>query len=438
MIPAGILLAITIPASGSLHLSAGTIEVSSEIRIPDGAHDLKIYGPNTTLRASRDFRGRAILTCRGCRNIEFHGLTIDGNRAALERPVPLDAGEKSFAAFYSNNGILVENARGVAIDHVRIANVANYAILISHSSDIFISNVTVENSGSHNDKGRNNASGGMLLEEGTDNFTITGCVFRNSLGNGVWTHSFYGSPRNSEGKILHNSFEDIGRDAIQVGHATAVTVRDNVARRIGFPASIVDVESYGYTAAIDTAGDVDHTVYENNQLEEINGKCIDLDGFHDGFVRGNTCTNRGKPEDYPFGNYGISFNNANKDMRSRNVHVTGNHLDGMKYGAMYVIGSGHEITGNTFTHLNTAHCPEAGGAACNWRTSEPDSLRSGIYLAAGAGRPDAARNILIENNTISGWGMSQHCVGAAPGVKLAASTIRRNTCTVSPSSIVDP
>jgi len=149
------------------------------------------------------------------------------------------------------------------------------------------------------------------------------------------------------------------RDAIQVGHATGVTVAGNVARRIGFPAAIVDVENYGFPAAIDTAGDVDHSLYENNQLEEINGKCIDLDGFHDGVVRGNTCTNRGKPEDYPFGNYGILFNNANKDMRSQNVHVTGNHLDGMKYGAVFVIGIGHQITGNTFTRLNTAHCPEA-------------------------------------------------------------------------------
>ncbi len=214
------------------------------------------------------------------------------------------------------------------------------------------------------------------------------------------------------------------RDAIQVGHATGV----NVAKNIGFPAAIVDVENYCFPASLDTAGDVDHTVYENNQIEEINGKCIDLDGFHDGVVRGNTCTNRGKPEDYPFGNYGILFNNANKDMRSQNVHVTGNHLDGMKYGAVFVIGTGHEITGNTFTHLNAAHCPEAGGAACNWRPSEPDTLSSGIYLAVGAERPAPPHGIVIENNTISGWGMAKHCIAAAPGVKMSASTIRGNVC----------
>lgn len=405
----------------------GTIEVTSEIRIPDNAHDLKIYGANTTLRAARNFHGRAILTCHGCRNIEFHDLTIDGNRTVLERPLPLTTGNKAFASVYLNNGILLEDARGVAIDRVRIANVANYPILITRSSDIFISRVTIENSGSHTEKGRNNASGGILLEEGASNFSVVNSTFRSILGNAVWTHSFYGAPRASQGKIANNTFDDIGRDAIQVGHATGVTVSGNIARRIGFPPQIVDVETQGYTAAIDTAGDVDHTTYENNRLEEIDGKCFDLDGFHDGAVRGNTCTNRGKPEDYPFGNYGISFNNANKDMRSQNIEITGNRFDGIKYGAVFVIGAGHRITGNTFLNLNTAHCPEAGGAACNW-PAKPDTLRTGIYLGEGAERPDPARNVFIENNTITGWGMAKHCIAADPGVKLSASTIRRNAC----------
>lgn len=407
---------------------SGTIEVSSELRIPDGAHDLKIYGANTTLRATRSFHGRAILTCRGCRNVELHDLAIDGNRAALEKPLELTRGNKPFSTFYSNNGILFEEGRGIAIDRVTIANVANYAILISRSSDVFLSRLTVENSGSHNARHRNNASGGILLEEGTSNFSVIGCTFRHVLGNGLWTHSFYGSPRNGPGKFVDNTFEEIGRDAIQVGHATEVTVKGNIARRIGFPADIVDVENYGFPAALDTSGNVDQSVYENNRIEEINGKCIDLDGFHDGDIRGNTCTNRGGPGDYPFANFGILLNNANPDMRSQNIRVTGNHLEGMKYGAVFVIGLGHEITGNTFIRLNTAHCPDAGGAACNWRSNEPETLRSGIYLAASAERPDPSRRILIENNTISGWGMAKHCISAAPGVKLAASTVRKNTC----------
>jgi hypothetical protein len=419
----GLALAVTIPFTGSTFLAPGTVEVTTEIRIPDGAHDLKIFGSKTILRAARNFRGRAILICRGCRNIEFHDLTIDGNRADLEKPMPLPPSDKAFAAFYPNNGILLENARGVLIDGVKLSNIANYAILIAHSSDVFISRVTVENSGSHNAKGRNNASGGILLEEGSSNFSVTISTFHHILGNAVWTHSIYGSPRNATGKIANNTFEEIGRDAIQVGHATGVTVAGNVATRIGFPAVIADVEAQAWSAVIDTAGDVDQSTYENNRMEEVNGKCIDLDGFHDGAIRGNTCINRGKPEDYRYGHFGIVFNNANKDMHSRNIQVTGNRFDGMKYGAVFAIGSGHHITGNTFTRLNTAHCPE--GPACNWG---PEMLGTGIYLADHAERADPAIGIVIENNTISGWGMAKQCIGAAPGVKLGANTVRQNGC----------
>jgi hypothetical protein len=96
----------------------------------------------------------------------------------------------------------------------------------------------------------------------------------------------------------------------------------------------------------------------------------------------------------------------------------------MKYGAVFAIGSGHHINGNTFTRLNTAHCPE--GPACNWG---PEMLGTGIYLADRAERADPAVGIVIENNTISGWGMAKHCIGAAPGVKLGANTVRKNGCT---------
>ena len=55
-------------------------------------------------------------------------------------------------------------------------------------------------------------------------------------------------------------------------------------------------------------------------------------------------------------------------------------------------------------------------------------LRSGIYLGAGAERPDIAKGNIIENNEIGGYGMSRHCIGAAPGVSLAANTVAKNEC----------
>ncbi len=265
---------------------------------------------------------------------------------------------KSFASFFPNNGILIEGSDGLSVDHLDFVNISSFAILVNHSNNILLDHISVKDSGSLNAKGRNNTTGGILLEEGTDQFTVADSVFENIRGNGVWTHSRYMSPRNSVGKIANNKFFDIGRDAIQVGHATGVQVIGNNGTRIGWPVNLVDVENGGTPVGVDTAGNVDRSVYEYNNFEEIDGKCFDLDGFHDGAVRGNTCINRRSPADYPFGHFGIVFNNASIEMRSENIVVEDNQLEGMKFGGIFVIGTGHKILHNRMRNINTAHCNE--------------------------------------------------------------------------------
>jgi hypothetical protein len=424
------LVALSVPATGTFRLPSGTTEVSSELRLPAGAHDLTVMGGDrTVLRASSNFHGRAILSCTGCRSIKFYNFAIDGNRAKLETPMPIPPGDKSFAGVFPNNGILIEEAAGLEVDHVDFTNIASFAILVNHSRDVLLDHLHVQNSGSLNALHRNNTTGGVLLEEGTDSFTVADSVFENILGNAVWTHSRYRSPRNRGGKIRNVKFSDIGRDAIQIGHAVDVEVSGNRGQRIGFPSAIVDVEGGGTPVAIDTAGNVESSTYEYNQFEEINGKCIDLDGFHDGAVRGNTCINRGKPQDYPFGHFGIVFNNANPDMQSRNILVESNQLDGMKFGGIFLIGSGHRILRNRLLHIDTAHCNENRAQFGCAALGEPEVLETGIYLGSHAERPAPAANNLIEGNTISGWKMKTRCIQAAPGVKLSDNTIKGNQCT---------
>src|SRR5207245_3422593 len=110
---------------------------------------------------------------------------------------------------------------------------AGFAILASGGDVMFIDGVRIEDSGSRNPAGRNNTTGGILLEEGTMHFRVARCELRNVRGNGIWTHSLYTSPRNSDGDITENHFEQTGRDAIQVGHATRVRVDGNTGRLIG-------------------------------------------------------------------------------------------------------------------------------------------------------------------------------------------------------------
>jgi Right handed beta helix region len=424
------LAALTIPATGIFHLPSGTTEISAELKIPDGAHDLTIAGADkTVLRASSNFRGRAILSCRNCRKVKFSGFAIDGNRAALAKPVPMAKSDKTFAESFSDNAILVEDSSAIELDHVEFTGIAGFALLVNHSRDVLLDHLRVQNSGSVNTLKRNNTTGGILLEEGTTAFVVADSTFENISGNAVWTHSRYGSARNRGGQIRNNQFSEIGRDAIQVGHAVDVEVSGNRGRRIGFPASIVDVENGGTPVGIDTAGNVENSTYEHNSFEEINGKCIDLDGFHDGTVRSNTCVNRGKPEDYPFGHFGIVFNNASVEMHSQNILVEDNELNGMKFGGIFLIGTGHRILRNRLLNIDTAHCNENRTQFGCSALGAPEVLETGIYLGSHAEHPAPARGNRIEGNTITGWKMKARCIQAAPGVKLSDNTIQGNTCT---------
>ena len=139
--------------------------------------------------------------------------------------------------------------------------------------------------------------------------------------------------------------------------------------------------------------------------------------------------NRRKPEDYPYGNFGIAFNNTNPDMRSQNVLIENNELEGMKFGAIFVLGEGHRILHNRMTRLNTAHCNDTHARfGCLAIAGEPGFLESGIYLAKGGERPAPARNITIEDNVISGYKMTLHCIESAPGVRQADSSMKGNRC----------
>ena len=394
-------------------------------------HDLEIDAHAAHLQLAPDFQGRAAIVITGGRNVRIAGLSIDGNRDRIQHPVQdLAPSNVPFARFTRDNGILVENTSGVRLDNLTLKNIAGFAILISASDKVRITSVTVNDSGSLNAHKRNNATGGILLEEGTHDFDITGCDLRNILGNGIWTHSNSGSARNSDGRITDNKIGGVARDAIQVGHATRVTVEKNTGAKIGYPVEAVDREAQATPVAIDTAGNVDATQYRGNSFEEVNGKCIDLDGFHDGEVRGNSCINREYRDAYPNGHYGIVMNNSNPDMESRNILIWGNRIEGFLFGGIAVIGSGHNISHNHLLRLNLAHCNEdAARFGCLYAAGEPDLLRSGIYLRDKAHRPAITRDNIVEDNEISGFGMGAKCVVVGPGVDPTQNRIGHNNCT---------
>jgi hypothetical protein len=415
--------------TGVIQLPAGVIEVSSELRLAPGAHDLDIAGAGTLFKTSPEFKGRAIFVAENARAIRFRDFSIDGNRPAFDQPMEMAPPENAFRIFYSHNGILLDRVEGADITEVQFAAIPAFAVVASRSSKIRISHALVEDSGTLNAKGRNNTTGGIVIEEGSSDFEVRESRFRRIRGNGLWTHSLYTSPRLRDGLFAANRFESIGRDAIEIGAASNVRVEENTGEHIGYPPEAVDVENLGTPVAIDTAGNVDHSTYARNQFEDIDGKCIDLDGFHDGSIVENKCTNHGSPASYPFGHFGIVMNNTDPNMRSQNIEIRGNIIDGTKFGGLFLMGSGHRVTGNSFVHLNKAECNEnAKQFGCIYKADEPKMLESGIYLSRGVVRMEDVRGNIIRDNTISGHKMKSRCIAAGPGVSLARNSVGSNSC----------
>ena len=415
--------------TGKILLPAGLIGVSSELTLAPGAHDLEIVGAGTRLKAADHFKGRGVLVLENAERIHLHDFAIDGNREKLAKPLEMAPPENVFRVWYPDNGVLANKVAGLEIERLSLTSVVNFPILISQSSNVRIAGVTIENSGSKNAHGRNNLSGGILIEEGSSNFEVRDSTFRGILGNGLWTHSLFRAPRQQDGVFARNSFDTVGRDALQLGHATRVRIEANTGTHIGFPLEAVDIEHQGIPIAIDTAGNVDHSEYVGNTFEEVDGQCINLDGFHDGAVRDNRCTNRKSAADYRYGSFGMAMNNAHPEAHSNNIEIRNNVIDGSKFGGLFLMGSGNRVTGNRFVNLNLAGCNESVKQfPCIYKADEPEMLESGIYLSPGAARPEPVRGNVIRDNEISGHKMKSRCIIFGPAVASASNTVDRNTC----------
>jgi hypothetical protein len=411
--------------TGTINLPPGVVEVSSEFQLAPGAHDLDIVGSGTLLKATDEFKGRAVLVAEGSRNIRLRDFSLDGNRIVLTRAVDAPAPENALRDSFLNNGILLDRVEGAEVSNLTLANIANLPILISRSSKIRMHHLRVEDSGSLDSRTHSNGSGGVVLENGASDFEIRASIFRRIRGNAVWAYSPRGAPAVVNGAIIANRFDAIGRDAILIWNAAAMRVEENTGSRIGYPAENVD--PLAQPAAIATLGDVDHSTYTRNQFEEVDGQCIGLDGFHDGSVTKNQCADRRPPAEYPFGHFGIVMNNT--QAQAANIEITENVIDGMKYGGVFVIGTGHRIAKNRFEHLNKAECDEGDKKpGCSYLKDEPKMLSSGIYLGRGGSRPALARTNTIRDNIISGYKMKSRCISAAPGVSIQANTLNGNQC----------
>ena len=243
--------------TGSVTLPAGEIEIAREIVMATDAHDLDIRGAGTTIKAAAAFRGRALLIFPAGKNIKIHDLALDGNRDAVGRMIGLAPSGTMYSRFMPNNGILAEGVTGLEIAQVKATDIAGFTILVNAGHNVRIHDVEITDSGGFNAQRRNNATGGILLEEGTADFAISRCLLGTIRGNGITLRSV------ARGRIFENEFRTLARDAIQAIEATAVAIENNNAAQLGFPIEEVDAPG-----AI----------------------CMRLDAFTDGQVKDNTCS----------------------------------------------------------------------------------------------------------------------------------------------------
>jgi parallel beta-helix repeat protein len=313
--------------TGVVTLPAGEFEISREILLPGDAHDLEIRGVNTKLKASPEFRGRALLVLLNGKNIRIHDLALDGNRDAVGRMFSLPAFGVMYSRFVPSNGILVENATKLEIADTKTTHFAGFGILINSSKGVRLQDVDFTSSGGFNAQRKNNGTGGLVIEEGTSDFEVVRCAFAAIRGNGITVRG------SGPGRLFENEFRSMAREAIHADHATGVGIESNRIEQIGFP--IEEVDSPG-------------------------ALCMRLEHFDGGLVKDNTCS------EALLG--GISITGSGNK-------ITGNHLTGLNAARRDVAGiymgsgskdnvvDGNEISGTGMS----AHCvgapPDVGSTA---------------------------------------------------------------------------
>jgi hypothetical protein len=417
--------------TGEVDLPPGEIVIDRPMEIPASVRGLVIRGnpKGSTIVMAPGFQGAAAIVLAGARDVSLTGFEIRGNRTEMKSEWGLPPDGMPFADYYRNNGILVRGGRSISISKIRFSQIRAFPVLVNGAAAVNIESVVIEDSGTLKPSGRNNTTGGILLEEGVTDFTVERCTISRVTGTGIWTHSYAQSPRQARGSIRENTFTQVGRDAIQVGHATHVAVENNTGSELGFPTEYVDVETHGVAVALDTAGNVDDSAYLENRFTDVNGQCIDLDGFHRGTVGLNSCVNRKRIEAYPALHYGIVFGNNDPNADSSEIKLFRNTVDGFAYGGVFLLGARNTVEDNRLLNLNLAHCgTKPVPARCAYALDQPDLLRAGVYLANNGGRAAVTEGNVVRGNEITGFGIPQHCVAAAPGVDIKKNGVSENRC----------
>ena len=242
----------------------------------------------------------------------------------------------------------------------------------------------VEDSGSRNAKGRNNLSGGILIEEGSTHFEVRDSVsayWRQRAVDPFAAHS----PRLDDGVFAGiisipsaATRSRLARPRVHVEDNTGAT---SVFRRKLSMSSTAERRWRSIPRAMSTI----HVSAQH--IREVDGKCFDLDGFHDGIDRRQYLCQRRPPDAYPFGHFGIVMNNTDPNMQSREHRNSRQHL--RRHEVRRAVSDRQRSPGHrqSFLRLNKAECNEnaKSSGAFTRRTSRRCWRAGSIWAVAWCG-----------------------------------------------------
>lgn len=386
-------------ASGSVvYVPRGSYVLESPVLMGEDVLGVELRGDgegSLLLRGASMPAGQGLIDIAGSR-LTISNLSIDGQvTTAVGKQYGTFIGENSsddpmHADLTANTSVWVHpGARDVRFSGISIRHTGGYTILLDARTgdiiDVSITDSLFENNRPHlfgtsaGDMNYGSWTGGIHYQSDSRsaysrlysvrNMLVRNCTFRRNTGNQIWGHLYGFDKLHENHRIEGCHFEDIGRDGVMCGGLLGGAVRGNTFRRIGYiatddtSAAVPKFLANNYAVGLDTAGLVRGVAYADNSFVSCYGGCMDLDGYADGAVTGNTCIVplSGSPEyaedqiaSWSIGNwtYGAQVSNSNNlASAAAGVSITGNRFVNCGGGGVRLYASRRcHVSGNIVEH----------------------------------------------------------------------------------------
>lgn len=400
------------PAGGAaIHCRAGTWNFNGPVRMNKA--NITLYGDGEATVFLRNVavtfdEGMVVMTESNC---SITNLVIDGQISSstdIDYSVLFGAmgGDPMHPDLTNNSSVWVKNGvSDINFSYIKIRQSGGYAILldcmdadlnrITIDHCVFEDNVAITYSGTVGPDtylGCGSWTGGIFYKGGGGNdylgnphgdfhindLTVTNCSFRNITGNCIWGHAYATSNLHTNVTKNNNTFRDLGRDGILFGAVSGGSCVGNTFHRVGYVGGVPAYFPGQNAVAIDMSGYVRGVKIIGNTMISVNGGCIDLDGFSEGEVVGNTMLvpeatdylyTEDQVADYGYVatvpplalknlTYGIQSNSTFDAEGGKRVLVSGNTIKNMGKGSVIMFNAEEWlVTGNNIRQLASATYP---------------------------------------------------------------------------------